>query len=241
MTSNRSRSASIVSDLFARLRSPRLYSVPEASDSKAEASSPTLTKVEIDESDPSKGTPTGWSIFNPEIRVRVCHAVPQSQERVRDLMFDCAQYQRWWPKTYSFDVERCTPETVDSVIHFKSPVGHYKCRLTDAAADANGVVRLRQNYFEGILHGDMEWQITRLSDSSCNLCYDAALKPTSISAQIAAAVSSREYLASYFEPLVVSLKAELVRQDAAHHAAAEAAAVAIRTPPSPDAPTPPTQ
>jgi ribosome-associated toxin RatA of RatAB toxin-antitoxin module len=239
----RCRSTSILEAVLSNLRSPRLFSMNEASnsnsngisnstdsaDSKTEPLSETstlLSDIAIDESDPSKGTPTGWSVFNPMISVRVCHNVPHSQERVRELMFDCSQYTRWWPRTYSFDVERCTPDTIDSVIHFKSPVGHYKCRLTKAATDSHGIVRLRQNYFEGILVGDMEWQITRLNDASCKLCYDATLKPMSLSAQIAAAVSSREYLASYFEPLVVSLKSELKRQDAALDAATKAAAVA---------------
>lgn len=166
----------------------------------------------IDENDPSKGTPTGWSLFNPEIRVRVCHRVPHPQARVRELMFDCTQYARWWPRTYNFTLERCTPETVDSIVHFKSPVGDYKCKLTVASTDSQGVTRLRQNYFEGILSGDMEWQISRIDDASCKLCYDASLKPTSITAQVAAAVSSREYLASYFEPLVTGLKVELKRE-----------------------------
>lgn len=163
----------------------------------------------IDLNDPSKGTPSGWSLFNPEIRVRVCHRLQHPSTVVRDMMFDCQQYKRWWPKHWVFDVERCTPNTVDSIVHFKSPVGNYSCRLTEASQDEHGFVRLRQTYFDGILAGDMEWQITPLEPRACQLCYDAQLKPVSFSAQVAAAVSSREYLASYFEPLVVSLKADL--------------------------------
>jgi hypothetical protein len=147
--------------------------------------------------------------------VRVCHRVQHPTEVVRDMMFDCRQYKRWWPKHWVYDVERCTPDTVDSVIHFQSPVGHYSCRISEASQNEQGFVRLRQTYFDGILAGDMEWQITPLSPKACKLCYDAQLKPVSFSAQLAAAVSSREYLASYFEPLVVSLKADLDQPAAA--------------------------
>jgi hypothetical protein len=204
--------------LFERILSThgRLFSVAEtpSTSSKSAADDAAVDDAvdvagTIDLDDPSKGTPSGWSLFNPEIRVRVCHRVQHPTEVVRDMMFDCSQYKRWWPKHWVYDIERCTPATVDSVIHFRSPVGHYSCRISEASQSDTGFVRLRQTYFDGILAGDMEWQITPLSPRACKLCYDAALKPVSFSAQLAAAVSSREYLASYFEPLVVSLKADL--------------------------------
>jgi len=185
-----------------------LFSANESGNKKQPA---TVNVHAADWNDPSKGTPSGWSLFSPQISVRVCRTLPgHSIDAVRETMYNCAEYKQWWPKHWVFDIERCTPDVVDSVIHFKSQAGPYSVRLTGATRLPDGSGTLSQNYYQGILKGDMSWIITPVADpSSCQLCYDAQLMPMTFAAQVAAAVSSQEYLASYFEPLVISLKAEL--------------------------------
>jgi len=65
-----------------------------------------------------------------------------------------------------------------------------------------------------IFEGYQSWRVKPFDDGTCELCYNVQLLPLTYKVKLAARVSTTEYLASYFEPLVVSLVAELDRQHA---------------------------
>lgn len=118
-------------------------------------------------------------------------------------MGDCRNYHKWWPATYDFTVKQCNDDVVDSIIHFRSMFGEYDTRVASVTPE-----RLTLRY-TGILAGQHTWSVQPRADGTCSLCYRSNLKPTTYQTQLLCSVSSKSYLASYFEPLVASLQAEL--------------------------------
>ena len=91
-------------------------------------------------------------------------------------------------------------------MHFRSWLGSYSTAIEDADRS-----HVRMRYFGELLDGHTNWRIEPRNDNTCDLCYDAELTPLTYAGQTAAALSSKEYLGSYFDPLIDSLKAELDR------------------------------
>jgi len=132
-----------------------------------------------------------------------CQIYNEPISRIFSLLTDCTRYKEWWPKTYSYEIQKCVSDGVGTEISFHSTVGSYLSHVSEIQPNKE----MKVNYIKGIFGGSTTWKL-RETPEGTELCFITDMQPKGKRLRLVQQFMTVDsaYVGSYYTPLLDNLK-----------------------------------
>lgn len=150
---------------------------------------------------------------------KVLFSFSEPISRIFSLLTDCTRYKEWWPKTYSYEIQKCVSDGVGTEISFHSTVGSYLSHVSEIQPNKEMKVNyikyflilffffIKYYFIRGIFGGSTTWKL-RETPEGTELCFITDMQPKGKRLRLVQQFMTVDsaYVGSYYTPLLDNLK-----------------------------------